>query len=48
MAPKNGQADHKLKPSEVAIYDLPGLFLGQHLVDHKIKPETFISAEWEG
>ena len=48
MTPKKGQADHKLKPSKVAVYDLPGPFWGQNLVDHKLKPEMLISAEWEG
>ena len=46
MAPKKGQADHKLNPSKVGVYDLPGPFWGQNLVDHnKLKPETLKSAE---
>ena len=41
MAPKKDQVDHRLPPSKVAVYDLPGLG-GQEKVDHTLQERFFL------
>ena len=51
IALKKGQADHILKPSKVAVYDLAGLFWAKkvdHILPSFAKSASFCRKGWVG